>query len=482
MSEKKLKRLSTLIDHPLSAAEDLQIGSVVYDSRKTTESSLFVAIKGFAVDGHSYLEKARQNGAVAAVVAHINKAVDLPQYIVADTRKALADIAARFFQPEISKLRIAGVTGTNGKTTTSYLIRSVFNAAGIASGLIGTIQYEIGKRCIKAWNTTPESVDIFQMMYDMVKSGQNGCVLEASSHGLALNRLDNIGFDIAVFTNLSQDHLDFHNDFEDYFQAKKKLFSLLRSDVKAVINLDDPYGDRLCAEIQAEIIDFSTTREAAVMATEWKNTLAGLHINVHTPLGPILINSKLIGEFNVENILATVAAGIGMNFDLETIKRGIENVNAVPGRLQPVPVKKDIAVIVDYSHTPDALQKALKVLGGMTKNNVWVVFGCGGDRDKKKRPIMGEIASTYAQHVIVTSDNPRSETPATIIDAILNGISDRKNTVVRENRREAIKYALDHALPGDTVLVAGKGHEDYQEISGVKHPFDDRLVIRELMS
>ncbi len=481
----KSKYLNELVDTSLlvkqQTIEKLLINKVVYDSRKVEEMSLFVAIQGYSTDGHNYLKNALDHGAVAAIVEKENSEVNIPQYLVKDSRMALASIASEFYRPEIDSMRVIGITGTNGKTTTSFLIRSILNAARLYSGLIGTIHYDIGGELIQAWNTTPESVDLFQMMYDMYQQDQRGCVLEASSHGLALHRLDGIKFEIAVFTNLSQDHLDFHTDFEDYYQAKKSLFSHLKPEGSAIINSDDPYGQRLLGELQSKYIDFSVSGKAAVTATHWESSLSGVTFLAQTSRGKINITSPLIGKFNIENILAAISAGIALDIDLVTIKRGIESVSRVPGRLEPVPVNIDKTVIVDYSHTPDALEKALHVLADMTDRNLWVVFGCGGDRDKKKRPLMGKIAVQIADRVIISSDNPRSESPESIINEILGGINDRQKVEVEVNRRKAIQLALKNASAGDTILVAGKGHENYQEINGIKYPFDDRQVIRELV-
>lgn len=460
--------------------ENLLIRKIVYDSRKAEKMSLFVAVKGYSTDGHQFLHEAEQNGAIAAIVEKKSDHIKIPQYVVQDSRKALAQVAAKFYHPELERIRLFGITGTNGKTTTSFLVRSMLNTAGLTSGLIGTIHYDIGGNQVKAWNTTPESVDLFTMIYDMYLKGQKGCVLEASSHGLALHRLDFLKFDIAIFTNLSQDHLDFHQGFEDYFQAKKILFSLLKPGGQAIINADNKYGRRLFDELENEIIDFGFNPNAIISVLKWKSNLGGLDITFQTPQGHLDIFSPLIGKFNIENILATVATGIAMNFDLDTIKHGIESVSSVPGRLEPVSGTRELNIFVDYSHTPDALQKALQVLGEITNGTLWVVFGCGGDRDKLKRPIMGNIAEKFADRVIITSDNPRSEPPQKIIEDILQGIKNRKRVKAEVDRRKAIQLAVQSASQGDTILIAGKGHEDYQEIMGVKYPFDDREVIREV--
>jgi len=392
----------------------------------------------------------------------------------------MAQIVKEFYAPELSHLRTVGITGTNGKTTTTYLVKSVLGSAGLSSGLIGTIEYDIAGEKISSWNTTPESSDLLDMMYSMYSRGQKGCVMEVSSHGLSLNRADGIDFEVAVFTNLSQDHLDFHKDFEDYFSAKRRLFSLLKSNGVAVVNFDDEYGKRLIKEISQECITFGLDSQSQVYVKKWSSTLSGLIIDVKTPVGNLEINSPLIGQFNVENILAAIAVGLAFKFDLKTIKNGIEKVDRISGRLEPVKLENGRVAVVDYSHTPDALQKALLELNKINKNNLWIIFGCGGDRDKAKRPVMGKIAEDYGTKVIVTSDNPRSENPNTIIDEILEGISVKENVVVEADRKKAIKFALSNSESNDIILVAGKGHETYQEIKGIKHPFDDRLIIEEL--
>ena len=459
--------------------EDILIKKIVYNTQDIKEESLFVAIRGYKTDGHQYLEHAHKQGAVAAIVEAENPLVDMPQFVVKNTRKMLACLAEKFYSPEVKSMRLAGITGTNGKTTTSYLIRSVFETAGLKSGLIGTIHYHIGKRKIKAWNTTPESADLFRMIYEMSQNGQKGCVLEASSHGLALHRLDHLEFEVAVFTNLSQDHLDFHQDFEDYFLAKKQLFDHLKTGGRAIINADDPYGQRLIRELDVDIIDFSVKRDAKIRAVKSTSSIKGTEIEIETPQGKFTVNSHLIGNFNVENILAAVATGIAMNFDIMTIKTGIQKVLSIPGRLEPVNMDPEKTIFVDYSHTPDALEKALRVLVSLSEKSLWVVFGCGGDRDKTKRPVMGKIAQDFADRVIITSDNPRNESPDMIIQDILSGITNREGIEIEEDRRKAIHRALSQSIPGDTILIAGKGHEDYQEIKGVKYPFDDRQIIRE---
>jgi UDP-N-acetylmuramoyl-L-alanyl-D-glutamate--2,6-diaminopimelate ligase len=483
MKSKQLKEILSNIEFK-SRPEiiDTVIKKIAYDSRKIVPKSLFVAIHGFSTNGHIYLKEAKKKGAVAAIVEERTEDVPIPQYVVQNSRRELARIAANFYSPEIYDMNIIGITGTNGKTTISMLLRSIMETAGFHYGLIGTILYNVANKQIKAWNTTPESVDLFELLYTMHRHKQKGCIMEVSSHALALNRVDYLHFNFAVFTNLTQDHLDFHKNLEEYFQAKKRLFTLLNKKGKAILNIEDCYGKRLQREIKHEIITYGFTDQADIYPLQWKSTLSGTYFKVCTPGDSIEIKSPLIGRFNVENILASVATGLAMDMDLKTIKQGIESVHKIPGRLEYIKSGDNKTFIVDYSHTPDALEKAIKVLKDLNPPNLWVVFGCGGNRDKTKRPIMGQIAQNLADRIVVTSDNPRYEEPEEIIKQILSGISaNRNNVYVQSNRREAIKYSIENSQPGDIVLIAGKGHEDYQEIKGIKYPFDDRKIIREFI-
>jgi UDP-N-acetylmuramoyl-L-alanyl-D-glutamate--2,6-diaminopimelate ligase len=478
----KIKYLNEILDRKSvlggSDIPAIPISQIDYDSRKTGEGSLFIAIGGYKSDGHRFLPEAARRGAAAAIVERPDDTINIPQFRVENSRLSMARIAANFYREEISKMRLIGITGTNGKTTTSFLIKSILESAGLSCGLIGTIYYDIGGKTTKAWNTTPESADICRFLYQMYNAGQSACVLEVSSHGLVLHRVSGLLFDAGVFTNLTQDHLDFHTDMEDYFQAKKILFTHLRPDGSAIINTADPYGSRLAKDITQDLIDFAPGgHETAVNAIGWQSSIKGLDFIAKTPLGPVEIHTSLIGDFNVENILAAIAAGIAMKFDLKTIRRGIQAVGGIPGRLETFRISGDRTAVVDYSHTPDSLKKSLLVLQQLTKNHLWVIFGCGGDRDRAKRPMMGRIAGEIADRIIVTSDNPRSEDPKQIIDDILQGMTVDDRVYVEPDRREAIYYGLRNAEAGDTILLAGKGHEDYQEIAGIRHSFDDRKVV-----
>jgi UDP-N-acetylmuramoyl-L-alanyl-D-glutamate--2,6-diaminopimelate ligase len=458
------------------------ITNLQYDSRKVETGSLFFAVKGFKVDGHQYLSSVKKAGAVAAVVQDVHPEVDLPQIEVIDSRKAMALITRNFYTPEIDVLSLIGITGTNGKTTTSFLVQSILEKAGIKAGLIGTIAYYIGSQKINAWNTTPESVDLYNMLFQIHLNQQRAAVLEISSHALALYRVDGMQFDTAVFTNLTRDHMDFHKNEEDYFETKAKLFSMLKTGGNAVINIDDPYGRRLSNKFNHVTITYGFDAKAHVNINNWQMSMTGMHLNISTPNGKLEINTKLIGEFNIYNILSAVGVGIARKLQLASIKLGIEAVDHIPGRLQSFEIKNGVVAVIDYAHTPDSLDKAIRTLRKVVKNRLIVVFGCGGDRDKGKRPQMGRIAETLSDIAIVTTDNPRTEKPENIIKDILEGMSLNKKQMVISDRREAIHKAVEIAEKGDIILIAGKGHEQYQEINGVKHDFNEYAIIKDATS
>lgn len=481
----KTKPLKELLDHCDILSGDknqtISVSSVEYDSRKVKPGSLFVAVRGYNQDGHAYINEAVEKGAAALIVEKKAPSVPVPQFQVADTRKTLPGLAAAFYSPELDRLTKIGITGTNGKTTIAYLVKSILNAASVSCGLIGTICYEIGEQKKQAWNTTPESSDLYRMMYEMQTKGQRACVMEVSSHALSLHRVAGLTFDAAVFTNLTQDHLDFHGDLETYFSEKQKLFRQLTDEGTAVVNGDDPYGQRLYEQLHHRKLTYGFGKGVQICVLEYTNSIQGISLKVKTPESNISIASSLIGKFNIENILAAIAVGCALKIDKKFIIEGVKNLGRVAGRLEPVKAGPDRIVVVDYAHTPDALEKALLVLKELAKGQLWVVFGCGGNRDTTKRPLMGAIAQRIADRIVVTSDNPRFEEPVSIINQILAGM-DRTNVHIEENRREAIAYALDQSSGNDIILVAGKGHEDYQEIKGIKYPFDDKKTILELIS
>lgn len=455
------------------------VTNLQYDSRKVETGSLFFAVKGFKADGHRYLNSVKQAGAVAAVVQEVNPDVELPQVKVDDSRIAMALTARNFYTPEVDDMTLIGITGTNGKTTTSFLVQSILEKAGIKTGLIGTIAYFIGPQKINAWNTTPESIDLYNLLFQMHLNRQNAAVLEVSSHALALHRVEGMKFDVAVFTNLSRDHLDFHKDEEDYFLTKAKLFSMIKPGGSAVLNLDDAHGRKLHNEFTRNAITYGFDDAALIKAVDWQMTMNGMHLKVETPAGNLDISTKLIGKFNIYNILSAVGTGIARNLQPASIKMGIESVDYIPGRLQSFEIKDGVVAVVDYSHTPDSLEKAILTLRQVVQHRLIVVFGCGGDRDKGKRPQMGRIAETLGDLTIVTTDNPRTENPERIIDDILEGMSIPEKRMVISDRREAIHKAITIAERGDIILVAGKGHEQYQEINGVKHDFNEFAIIKD---
>ncbi len=479
----RTKKLSQLInglqiDLP-TRWQALDLTGVQYDSRRVSKGNLFVAVRGFKTDGHRYLAMAAEKGATCAVVEQKEPTLSIPQILVENTRAVLPVLAANFYRPEIDALQLVGITGTNGKTTTSYLVQSILKTAQKETGIIGTIQYVLGSKKVDAWNTTPESVDLCRMLFELQQSGSKACVLEVSSHALALHRVDGLQFDVAVFTNLSRDHLDFHRSMEDYFNAKMKLFSLLKSMGTAVINVDDAWAKKALDYIRQPVITTSVQGRADVYVLQQQLDVQGIRLRVQTPFGAFEIHSKLRGWFNVQNILSAVGSGLALGLTLETIRQGIEALEHVPGRMEPYPVKPNVLAFIDYAHTPDSLDKALRSLRPLTQKRLIVVFGAGGDRDAGKRPLMGRVAEQQADLVVVTSDNPRSEDPQQIINDILSGMDKPDRCLVVADRRQAINQAVHLAQPGDVILIAGKGHEMYQEIKGQKQPFDEAKILKE---
>ena len=459
--------------------KDSIVSGLFYDSRKVTPGSLFIAVRGFRSDGHDYLTAVEKAGAAAAVVEERNPLIALPQIIVPNSRKLMAKLACRFYREQIESLLLAGITGTNGKTSTAFLLQSVLNEAAKSAGLIGTIAYEVGRKKIPAWNTTPEAIDLCAMLNQMADRGSRSAVLEVSSHALALNRVDGLPFDVAVFTNLTRDHLDFHKTEQAYFEAKARLFGLLKKEGVAVLNLDDAHGRVLAESLNGKKLTYGFAQDAEVRVLNFKGTLSGLKVELQTSAGRLRLKSGLIGAFNVLNITAAVAAGFALGLEFDSIRRGIEKLEAVPGRLQVYPVKARVNAVIDYAHTPDALEKALLALREIAPGRLVVLFGAGGDRDSGKRPLMGKAAEENADVCIVTTDNPRTEDPEAIIADIVNGMSEKEKRIVVVDRREAIYYAVKTARPGDTILIAGKGHETYQDINGVKHDFDEVAILKE---
>jgi UDP-N-acetylmuramoyl-L-alanyl-D-glutamate--2,6-diaminopimelate ligase len=477
----------------LDAAAETPVSSISYDSRKARAGSVFVALRGLHADGTAFARQAISRGAVAALSESAAPAdVQVVWVQVPDARLALAALAAIFYGDPSEELVLVGITGTNGKTTTSYLLASAFEAAGITCGRIGTVGYRIGRKEIEAERTTPEAPELQAMIREMVTHGCGACVMEVSSHALALKRADDLRFAAAIFTNLTRDHLDFHRNMDDYFAAKRRLFDLLPESGTAIVNIDDRRGVELLATARRRVT-YAIDADADVRPGNLTSTLDGLRFDVTTPRGPLHIRSRLVGRANLYNILGTVAAAAALDLPLAAIESGIAGLTAVPGRFQLVSDERDdVRVVVDYAHTDDALKNLLETARPIATGRIITVFGCGGDRDRTKRPLMGAVAARLSDVVVVTSDNPRSENPTDIIEQIKRGIvspEDRgggrgrpkgKETrcIAIVDRREAIERAVRDALPGDLILIAGKGHEKYQVIGERVLPFDDVDVAR----
>ena len=470
---------------------DIDITGVTDDSRRAGPGMLFVAVKGTKSDGHQYLSQVASAGAAAMIVetgrggASLATTFQRPVIEVPDSRRFLGGLASRFYGYPSTRLKMIGVTGTNGKTTTTYLCKSVLEAAGKRVGLIGTVSYIIGDRQMPASHTTPGALELQTLLTKMVDATLDAVVMEVSSHALALDRTVGCTFDTAVFTNLTQDHLDFHADMEDYFQAKLRLFSGLPESSRAVVNLDDPYSERIMAATKAAVWTYAIDRDADIRAAEINLSLRGVEFTARTKFGAAVIRSPLVGRHNVYNILAAIAVGLQQGLPLPLIERGVSELANVPGRFERVEAGQPFTVVVDYAHTDDALFRLLAAAHAVKTGRIITVFGCGGDRDRGKRPKMGRVAALGSDVVIVTSDNPRTEDPRAIIQAIEPGVkaglkeAGRGHYRVQPDRRQAIEDAIKEARPGDLVVIAGKGHEDYQIIGTTKHPFDDRVVARE---
>ena len=468
----------------------VDVESLAYDSRKVGPGTLFFCVPGEKVDGHEFAAGAVEAGAVALVVER-GLELDVAQVVVPDARGAMAPVAARFWGDPTAELRVVGVTGTNGKTTTAFLLREILEAAGVQTGLLGTVRQVVGGVEEEVERTTPEAVELQGTFRRMLEAGDKACVMEVSSHALALHRADSIHFELALFTNLTQDHLDFHADMEDYFRAKRLLFEM--GPRVAVVNVDDEYGRRLatefdCVTFSAEGVnaDFTAsevsfdTSGAAFTATPPPTGLKTEHMATLSPVGGgIAVRTGLPGHFNVANALGAFAGATVLGVRPEDAAAGLARAERVPGRFEPIDEGQAFSVLVDYAHTPDSLENVLRAARRLSEGRVLAVFGAGGDRDRDKRPKMGRAGAALSDLAIVTSDNPRSEDPEAIIAEVLGGVENGANVEVEPDRRAAIALALEKAQPGDTVVIAGKGHEQGQEFAdGRKLPFDDREVAR----
>jgi len=468
------------------ADQESEVASLAYDSRQVVPGCVFFAIEGERTDGHRFITEAFGRGAVA-VVSEREAPEDLTaRWVqVRKIRPALAQAARRFFDYPDLKLRLIGITGTNGKTTTAYLLNSILQAAGLRTGLFGTIEYRLGDRVIPALNTTPESLDLVEYFNELAAGGGQAVVMEVSSHALAQGRVGGLQFSVAVFTNLTRDHLDYHGDFEHYFAAKRRLFEPEGSEPPelAVINVDDLWGRRLLDLAAASRrITYGLESNAEVTAKQYSQSAAGLAARLRTPRGEIEIASPLLGRANLMNILAATATAVGLGISAENIQEGLRRLAAVPGRFERIDEGQPFLVIVDYAHTDDALQNVLQAARDLTKKRLIVVFGCGGERDRTKRPLMGEVAGRLSDLAVLTSDNPRGEDPILIMNDVLVGLQKTGKPYVTEvDRRAALQKALEQARDGDTVVLAGKGHESRQILKDRTIPFDDREVARAVL-
>jgi UDP-N-acetylmuramoyl-L-alanyl-D-glutamate--2,6-diaminopimelate ligase len=463
----------------------LEVADVAHDSRRAGPGSLFVAIRGLATDGNRFVETARRKGAVA-VCSEEPPSGEGAWVRVADAREALATLAAAMLGDPARALELVGVTGTNGKTTTAYLVDSALRAAGETVGLLGTVQYRVGDRIAEAVRTTPESSDLQALLREMADAGCRRAVLEVSSHSLVLKRVHGLEFRVAVFTNLTRDHLDFHGDMDAYFAAKRLLFERhLRPDGRAVVNLDDDRAAEIAAASRGEVWTYSLENPTAdLVAEDVRLSLDGTRFRARTPRGALEIETPLLGAFNVQNALAAIGAGLALGLPADAVRRGIAALQGVPGRMERVAAGQDFTVLVDYAHTDDALKNLLETVRGLQPRRVITVFGCGGDRDRTKRPLMGAVAARLSDVVILTSDNPRSEPPEAILEEIRRGIppSRAADTLVIADRRDAIARALEMGGEGVVVVIAGKGHEPYQVLRERTVPFDDRQVARDVLA
>ena len=479
----------------LEGKSDVEISHLNYHSRKIGPGDLFVAMKGYAQDGHDFIGDAVSRGATAVlselapdmVIQKLSrKPNQMPVVIqVSDSRKALSRLAVAFYHTPFHNMNLIGITGTNGKTTTSYLLESILLAAGRKPGVIGTVNHRISSSVLKSSITTPESLDLMKILREMADYSATDVVMEVSSHALDQGRVADCPFRTVLFTNITRDHLDYHHSMDAYFKAKSLLFTGLSDKVSAIINIDDPRGADLMALTSAEVITYGINNSCDVTAKDVNVSRTGISARlISKKMGECDIRSSLIGNFDIYNIMAAASAAITLGVDLKTIASGIESMKGVPGRMELVPNTRSLTIVVDYAHTPDALEKALEAANQITEGRILTVFGCGGDRDRGKRNEMGRVAGKHSHKVFITSDNPRSEDPIAIAEEIEKGViaSGQKDYVVELEREMAIRMAVESALKNDLVLIAGKGHEDYQIIGNTRRDFDDRLVAARVAS
>lgn len=486
----KLKRLiKDLPDAEVKGSKEIEITGICAHSQQVAPGNLFIAKKGKTFDGSQYIPEAVQTGAVAVLNDIYDPSLKVTQIIHPDVSEIEAKLASAYHHRPSQELLMVGVTGTNGKTTISYLIKHLFDTCRMNCGLIGTIEYLIGNHAVRATHTTPDVTTNQKMLREMINNDCKAAVMEVTSHALHQGRVKEIAFDVGIFTNLSPEHLDYHGTMEAYCQEKRKLFESLDPQNKksgnfpkaAIVNVDDAWTDELVRGCKVPLITYSIVNPSDLQATDIQLKAEGITYQLQYKNESYTVSLPLIGRFNVYNSLATIACGISQNIPMETILKAVKTFPPVPGRLELVKNSRRLKVFVDFAHTPDALSNVLKCLKELSNGRLITVFGCGGDRDPYKRPEMGKISETYSDLTVITSDNPRSEDPARIIDEIAHGFKDPSRFVIKEDRREAIKEAITRAQPDDLVLIAGRGHEPYQTFAHQTVEFNDRKVAEDIL-
>ncbi|MCX7884121.1 MAG: UDP-N-acetylmuramoyl-L-alanyl-D-glutamate--2,6-diaminopimelate ligase [Caloramator sp.] len=477
----KISELIKNIECICISNKDKEIESLSYNTSTVKPNSMFFCIEGLKTDGHIFAQKAVDSGASAIVISKdVNVDGDVSIIKVKDTREAMALISSNFYERPSEHIDIIGITGTNGKTTSTFMIKSILDAYNKKTALLGTIYNIIGDKKEEAKRTTPESMDLQKMFYDMKNNGIEYCIMEVSSHSLELKRVFGVKFKAGIFTNLTQDHLDFHGTMENYFNAKMKLFEFCNI---AAINIDDEYGKKAVEKLKRKVVTFGIENDANFKGRDVTISEKGTSFKLKYKDEIVLINLHLPGKFNVYNALGAAAVCLEMGIPLDVVKKGLENLESVPGRSEKIISKRGFTVVIDYAHTPDGIENILGTAREYTKGRLITLFGCGGDRDKTKRPLMGKAAGELSDFCIVTSDNPRTEDPRAIIEDILPGIDNTGcSYVIIEDRKEAIKYALDAAKVGDVIVIAGKGHETYQILNDRTIHFDEREIVTELLN
>jgi len=485
------KLISVLEGFTISGRKDIEINGITTDSNNIKSGFAFIGIKGAKADGHDFVNDAISRGAAALIVEKdVEVLEDITIIKVPDTKKILPLIADTFYDYPSNKMNVIGVTGTNGKTTTTYFIDRILRKAGHKTGIIGTINYRIGERIIPAVNTTPDPIQLRALFSQMLEAGIETVIMEVSSHAIAQQRIAGIEFDTCIFTNLTPEHLDYHETLEKYQETKLQLFEQIGKNSKkdtvkkAIINIDDPVSRRFIDVCHVDIITYGLNTNASVYATDIRSTLNGSCFRLHISTDKsIEVKINLAGKYNIYNALAATSAALAFGLSLDEIKSGLESLKSVPGRFEKITTNTDFNVIIDYAHTPDGMKQVLSAARALKPNGIITVFGCGGDRDRLKRPQMGRIASELSDYIIITSDNPRTEDPMNIIEEIIHGIKDIGSPAIgiMPDRKNAIKRAIELAKKNDLVMILGKGHETYQVLKDTIVPFDDRQVVKEIL-